>query len=47
MTTLRLLIRLIRQARRYYPGLHWWDLLIAGMEELLANQRRGHVPHPR
>jgi len=39
MTTLRLLIRLIRQARRYYPGLHWWDLIIAGMEELLHRNR--------
>ena len=47
MTTLRLLIRLIRQARRYYPGLHWWDLLIAGLEELIDSQRRGHAPRPR
>ena len=47
MTTLRLLIRLIRQTRRYYPGLHWWDLIIAGMEELIDSQRRGHAPRPR
>ena len=38
VTTLCLLIRLIRQARTHYPGLHWWDLLVAGMEELLNQQ---------
>jgi len=34
------LVRLIRQLRQYYPLLSWYDILIAGLEELLDQNRR-------
>ena len=30
------LLRLLKQARRLYPLLSWYDLLIAGLEELIS-----------
>ena len=37
---MRLLWRLMREAKRLYPGLSAVDVLIAGLEELLAANRR-------
>ena len=36
----RTIVRLIRQLRQYYPLLSVYDLLIAGLEELLYQNRR-------
>ena len=33
------LLRLLLQARQHYPTLSWYDLLIAGLEELIAQNR--------
>ena len=34
------LLRLLRQASRLYPALAWYDLLIAGLEELIAQNNK-------
>ena len=34
------LLRLLRQARKLYPLLSWYDLLIAGLEELIDQNAR-------
>ena len=37
------LLYLLKKARRYYPNLSWYSLLIAGLEELL-HQNRLRIP---
>ena len=36
---LMLLLRLLKKARRYYPYLPWYDLLIAALEELIEQNK--------